>query len=506
MRDPQRALADIGAERARRRAVAAGKWSLSEFVRNAWGIFDPSPLRWNWYLECLCAHLEAVARGKIRRLVGNGPPRFGKSNVFAICWPAWVWVHAPAEKFIFLSYSDNLAKEHSISCRRLLESEWYRETFRPMWTLAEDRNTQNAFSNSAGGGRVARSIRSGVTGLGATKVCVDDPLDADEAMTSAAAREEALRVVRQAVGTRLNDRATGSAVILAHRVHVEDPSQWAIDSGWDRLCVPMEYDPEVARVAYEEVDGERRPIFADPRTEPGQLIDPERFPASAVAEMKLDLGPVKSAAQLGQRPLRGALSGRLFQRAWCRMVDAPPSRSEVEKTVRRWDLASTQGTGSILTANGEPDWTVGVKLSRLRNGDWCVEDVRDGQLRPRGVRELVKRTAEDDGVEVEVVIPKDPGQAGVDQADEYVEMLAGWAVRTPRETGDKVTRFGPASAQAEGKRITVVRAPWNERFFQVCEAFPDAAVHDDHADALGGAVTAIAQPMATADYWAQVEA
>src|SRR5215471_13077328 len=79
-RDPQKALADIAAERARRRAVAAGKWSFAEFAQNAWSVFDPSPLRWNWYLQCLADHLEAVAREQLLRLVGNGPPRLGKSN------------------------------------------------------------------------------------------------------------------------------------------------------------------------------------------------------------------------------------------------------------------------------------------------------------------------------------------------------------------------------------------------------------------------------------------
>jgi predicted phage terminase large subunit-like protein len=485
--DPQKALADIAAERARRRAVAAGKWSFAEFAQNAWPIFDPAPLRWNWYLDCLCAHLEAVARGKIRRLVGNGPPRFGKSNLFAICWPAWIWTWAPTEKFIFLSYSDNLAKEHSISCRRLLESEWYRDTFRPTWVLAEDRNTQNAFSTSAGGARVARSIRSGVTGLGATKVCVDDPLDADEAMTSSTAREEALRVVRQAVATRLNDRATGSAVILAHRVHVEDPSQWAINAGWDRFCVPMEYDASVARTAV--VDGVS--VYPDPRTEPGELIDPERFPVAAVAEMKLELGPLKSPAQLGQKPISHAEAGKFFNRSMVKFLDARPVK--VKRRVRAWDLAATDGGG---------DWTIGVLLSLLDDNTLCVEDVVRGQWGPRDVRKQVKATAELDGTDVEITIPKDPAQAGKDQAQEYVTMLLGWTVHPRPPTKAKVLRAGPASAQWMAGNVSLVRGPWNEPFLQTLEAFPDPDVHDDDVDALGDAVAHVAAPVTTADLWA----
>lgn len=498
-RDPQKALADIAAERARRRAVAAGRWSFAEFAQNAWSTFDPEPLRWNWYLDCLCLHLEAVSRGTLPRLVGNGPPRFGKSNVFAIMWPAWVWTWKPTEKFIFLSYNDNLAREHSIACRRVIESDWYRETFRPAWQIASDRNTQNAFANTVGGTRFARSVHSGVMGLGATRVCVDDPLDADEAMTSLVAREEAMRVVKQAVATRLNDRATGAAVILCHRVHIEDPASWAIAAGWEHLFVPMEYDPKEAKPTHHSVDGEKREIWRDPRVVAGDLIDASRFSAADVAEMKLTLGPVKAPAQLGQKPVSHAEAGKYFNRAPSgnplRFLDERPIK--VKRRVRAWDLASTDGGG---------DWTVGVRVALLEDDTMCVEDVVRGQWGPREVRARVKATAELDGTDVEIALPQDPGQAGKDQVQEYVTMLLGWTVVPRRPTQNKTLRAGPASAQWMAGNVSVVRAKWNEPFFQVLEAFPDPAAHDDDVDALADAVAHVAQPITTADLWAAASA
>lgn len=487
--DPHKALAEIAAERARRSGVN----SFSSFVKQAWPIFDPSPLRWNWYLDSLCVHLEAVARGTLRRLVGNGPPRLGKSNVFAILWPAWVWTWKPTEKFIFLSYSDTLAKEHSISCRRVLESDWYRTMFKPAWALAEDRNTQNAFGNTAGGARYARSIHSGVMGLGATRVCVDDPLDADEALTSAAAREEALRVVQQAVATRMNDRATGAAVILCHRVHPDDPAQWAIEQGWEHLIAPMEYDPEVTHPTYHVVDGERRELWRDPRTTAGELLDPGRFSANDVAEIKLTLGPVKAPAQLGQRPVRGNGAGKYFRADKIAVLDEAPAESEIEAKVRAWDLAATEGGG---------DWTVGVLLARLRNRRLVILDVKRRQLGPHGVRELIEKTARDDGEEVTISLPQDPGQAGKDQGVDYVGRLVGYAVKLRRPDRKKELRAGPASAQVMGGNVAMVRAPWNSVFVGYLEAFPSEGVADDDVDAFSDAVAEVALAEGTTmDEW-----
>lgn len=65
--------------------------SLAEFVRQAWRIIEPStPLLWNWHLDAICEHLEAVASGDLLRLIVNLPPRSGKSILASVLWPAWV--------------------------------------------------------------------------------------------------------------------------------------------------------------------------------------------------------------------------------------------------------------------------------------------------------------------------------------------------------------------------------------------------------------------------------
>ena len=62
------------------------------------------------------------------------------------------------------------------------------------------------------------------------------------------------------------------------------------------------------------------------------------------------------------------------------------------------------------------------------------------------------------------------------------------------ESGDKQTRFGPFSAQAEAGNVFVLRGGWNEAWFEALEAFPDGR-HDDDADSTSRAFNAHLAPM-----------
>ena len=57
---------------AARRALYAR--SLKDFVKACWSIIDPDPFVDNWHVDALCEHLEAVADGRITRLLINVPP------------------------------------------------------------------------------------------------------------------------------------------------------------------------------------------------------------------------------------------------------------------------------------------------------------------------------------------------------------------------------------------------------------------------------------------------
>ncbi len=95
--------------------------SLAEFVRQAWHIIEPTtPLLWNWHLDAICEHLEAVANADLFRLIVNLPPRSGKSLVTSVLWPAWVWTRQASTRWLCASYSASLAVKFSIDRRTVI--------------------------------------------------------------------------------------------------------------------------------------------------------------------------------------------------------------------------------------------------------------------------------------------------------------------------------------------------------------------------------------------------
>jgi len=158
------------------------------------------------------------------------------------------------------------------------------------------------------------------------------------------------------------------------------------------------------------------------------------------------------------------------------------------KTVRWWDIAATR------PAQGkEPDYTAGVKLARLKDGRFAVLDVRRLRSGPADVESLLTRTAEEDGKGVEILIPQDPGAAGIITAEYFRRRLAGWNVRTEKETGKKDERAKPFSAQWDGGNVLLLRGQWLGPYLDELEAFPFGA-HDDQVDASSGAFSKLARP------------
>lgn len=171
-------------------------------------------------------------------------------------------------------------------------------------------------------------------------------------------------------------------------------------------------------------------------------------------------------------------AGLYFQRSWCEVVDVAPADLQ---WVRYWDLAATP-----KTETNDPDWTIGVKMGRSKEGVFYVGHVSRLRAAPSGVEGALLNTASSDGKACRIGLPQDPGQAGKSQAAYFVQKLSGYRVETERETGDKVTRFGPVSSQCRAGNMKFVRGPWLDDVFTILEGFPEAT-HDDDCDALAGA-------------------
>jgi hypothetical protein len=83
----------------------------------------------HWYIQVLAEKLTAVYQGRIRRLIVNVPPRYLKSHLASVAFPAWCLGHDPSLQILCVSYAQDLADKLSRDCRRIVAGDWYRWLF-----------------------------------------------------------------------------------------------------------------------------------------------------------------------------------------------------------------------------------------------------------------------------------------------------------------------------------------------------------------------------------------
>ena len=72
----------------------------------------------------------------------------------------------------------------------------------------------------------------------------------------------------------------------------------------------------------------------------------------------------------------------------------------------------------------------------------------------------------------------DPGQAGKEQSQSYIKMLAGFSVSAERESGSKEVRAEPFATQWQAGNVDVVAGPWTETLLGQYESFPESKFKD----------------------------
>jgi predicted phage terminase large subunit-like protein len=173
-------------------------------------------------------------------------------------------------------------------------------------------------------------------------------------------------------------------------------------------------------------------------------------------------------------------AGLYFKRTWFELIDrdaVPP----LMKVCRGWDLAGTEKDKDKATK--DPAATAGVKIGRDVHGNFYILDLRYDRVSPMAVERMIKNCSIQDGARCMIRLPQDPGQAGKAQVAHFSKLLMGYPFKTRIMSGDKVTRAGPFSSMCEYGRVKVVKASWNDLFFNHLEEFPPEAGSPDVVDA-----------------------
>lgn len=170
----------------------------------------------------------------------------------------------------------------------------------------------------------------------------------------------------------------------------------------------------------------------------------------------------------------------LYKRHFSEVVAYP--NVIANKRCRSWDTASTP----VSTASPDPDWTRGVLMSRDKHGYITIEDVASLRDRPHKVEELIYQCARTDPEGTVVGLNIDPGSAGLAYVDHIRKNLAEMGIycRVIRNNKSKLQRFLPFSALSEAGFTRVVKADWNDEWFNEAERFNGHKNngHDDICD------------------------
>ncbi len=441
--------------------------SYYEFFKRSWQELEPhTPLKDNWHIKYLCNILQVEVERIVRRelkttdLIVNIPPRSAKSYIHSITLCPWAWTRFPHLKFINSSHSKDLAIDHCVEGRDLINSDWYQGHWGEIFQLSSDQNVKSHYKNNKGGRRMAFSVGSPPTGKGADIIVADDLLDPEKA-ESDTERQNANRHFDDTLSNRLNDQETGLIIVVMQRLHEDDVTGHILKKSSDsyrKICLPAEYDEEVINPP------KLKKYYKD------GLFFKERFSLRFLKKLKEKMSSRAMAGQYQQRP--AAAEGNIFKREWWQFYRRHELPDDLENQALSWDLSFKEKSHN--------DWVVGLAGAK-KDGKLYVL----GRLkRHMGLSETLKAI-----VELMSLYPKAKRVWVEDKAngpavlDVLKRHFPGMIAVNPK--GSKTERAHAVTYIVESGNVFLPHpdeAPWVEDFINELSSFPNAT-HDDQVDA-----------------------
>jgi predicted phage terminase large subunit-like protein len=129
--------------------------------------------------QIMARAFERVAKGELKRLIINMPPRHTKSEFASYLLPAWFLGKYPEKKIIQTAHTAELAVGFGRKVRNLVSSEAFSRVFDTK--LSSDSKAAGRWNTGAGGDYFAIGVGGAVTGKGADLLIIDDPHSEQEA-------------------------------------------------------------------------------------------------------------------------------------------------------------------------------------------------------------------------------------------------------------------------------------------------------------------------------------
>jgi len=135
---------------------------------------DPA-YKFGVHLKRLGALLMQVEEGVKDRIAVSMAPRFGKSQMISIYYPAWYLGKHPDHKLIVASHTVDLAVDMARKVRNLMQTPEYKSIF-PGVQIAADAKAAGKWNTTKGGEVYATGVGGALAGRGAHLIVVDDPI------------------------------------------------------------------------------------------------------------------------------------------------------------------------------------------------------------------------------------------------------------------------------------------------------------------------------------------
>jgi predicted phage terminase large subunit-like protein len=447
--------------------------SLAEFTKQAWEVLEPGvPLQWNWHLDCICDHVQALLDGTLgkQNLVINVCPGSAKSTVVNVAAPAWRWLAKPGWSGIFASANDSVCSRDADKCKQIIESQWYKGTFRPRFWIRRGQDTKWFYKNNKQGFRMAVTTGGRIMGDRADSLFVDDPNDPDD--FSEVGFKRIQNWWSQRFWRRLKSMEFGTRCIIMQRIGQLDLTEYVHGLLGD--------DVEVVSIPLLWQEAKRKTTslgWTDPRKEENECMHPERYSAKVVAQEKLLLGERGFGAQYQQEA--SAMQGDIFRKGFVRFIN--PKQIPVKSIIQRLlsvDSATKeeeQNDYSVILEGWEFDR--GVLLRRCWRDKVKYPALKE-RLRIEGA--LAKPSAV-------LIEDKQTGQALIQELQQYTSL----PIVPIQVSKDKVARAWPLTPYWEAGRIFLPcdddgnPEDWVAEFLTEVYSFPGVGnAHDDQVDAL----------------------
>ena len=423
-----------------------------EFVRHVWPSFIAGS-----HHKIFAEKLERVAKGELKRLIVNMPPRHTKSEFASYLFPAWVMGRDPHTKIIQATHTAELAVGFGRKVKNLLDSEIYRDVF-PEIELARDAKASGRWSTNEGGEYYAVGVGGALAGRGANLCIIDDPVSEQDALSPTA-----LDGIYEwyTSGPRQRLQPGGAIIIVMTR--------WSIR---DLTAKVLQKQAEGGADQWEVV--EFPAIFPDT----DNVLWPEFWSRDELEGVRASIPVSKWNAQYLQNPT--AEEGAIIKREWWNVweADDPPP---CEYIIQSYDTAFTKSERadySAITTWGifYPDEgdEPAIILLDAEKGRWEFPELKDAALR-------LYNEYDPDMVLIE------QKASGTPLTHEMRQMGIPVSAFTPGRGADKFSRMNACAPIFESGMVWSPESRWAEEVIEECASFPNGE-HDDLADSMTQAI------------------